>query len=194
MAGPHVAGMAALLMSAESCLRGDVDATEDFLKSHTVVLTTTQNCGGVPGNESPNNTYGYGSIFSALPGPAACGAPVGGGAGGLTNGIAICLNRTTSTNTFGPLDNALAWDCEAAGLNAAPGDQIVMRVRGAASGDTLAGTITGMTGQFANCRNVTTGQSINVPLAGGKAWDCSAAGLAASPGQLVFQTLLGTAD
>lgn len=195
MASPHVAGMTALLMSAEPCLLGDVDATEAYLKSTTVVLTTTQVCGEISGEESPNNTYGYGSIFSSMPSPTACGAPVGGGAGGIEGGYAVCQNRSGRRSAaVAALDNALAWDCEAAGLDLSPRDRVVIRIHGVASGDTLAGTLTGMVGRSATCRNLTTGQSRRLRLTGGNAWNCSDKGLLAQPGDLVLQTIVGVAD
>ncbi len=63
MATPHVAGVAALVWSAAPWLRGDVDATEALLRRTARPLTTTtQTCGGVPGTQLPNNTYGYGLV------------------------------------------------------------------------------------------------------------------------------------
>lgn len=65
MAGPHVAGAVALLLSAEPRLRGDVDRIEAILRETALPRTTTQTCGGVPGSSIPNNTYGYGRIDAA---------------------------------------------------------------------------------------------------------------------------------
>jgi serine protease AprX len=72
MAAPHVSGLVALLISADPLLRGNVDAIEDIIRQSSVPLTTTQDCGGVPGSQVPNNTYGYGRIdawkaFNQLP-------------------------------------------------------------------------------------------------------------------------------
>ncbi|HLA99611.1 MAG TPA: S8 family serine peptidase [Anaerolineales bacterium] len=60
MAAPHVAGLAALLISADPALRGDVDRLESLIESGALPRTTAQNCGGVPGTQIPNNTYGWG--------------------------------------------------------------------------------------------------------------------------------------
>jgi subtilisin family serine protease len=86
MAGPHVAGLAALLYSAKPELRGDVEATEDLIRRSAVprevsaacpiaqppagdgliaqVLAAADGevcaCGGVAG--VPNNVYGWGEI------------------------------------------------------------------------------------------------------------------------------------
>lgn len=62
MAGPHVAGAVALLIEADPGLAGDVAAIKNILEQTAYPLTTTQNCGGVDGDEIPNNTYGYGRI------------------------------------------------------------------------------------------------------------------------------------
>ncbi len=72
MAAPHVAGLVALLISANPALAGQVDALENTINLTAVPRTTSQTCGGVPGSEIPNNTYGYGRIdswaaFNALP-------------------------------------------------------------------------------------------------------------------------------
>ena len=62
MAGPHVAGLTALLISVDPALAGQVDQIEDILRYSAVKRTTTQECGGVPGSEVPNNTYGWGRV------------------------------------------------------------------------------------------------------------------------------------
>ncbi|MDX1662496.1 MAG: S8 family serine peptidase [Candidatus Promineifilaceae bacterium] len=62
MAAPHVAGLAALLLSAEPRLIGQVDLVEEIIRESAVPLTTSENCGGIPGSEVPNNTYGYGGV------------------------------------------------------------------------------------------------------------------------------------
>ena len=63
MAAPHVAGAVALLLSAAPGLIGQVDQVEEILRRTAVPLTTTaQSCGGVPGTQIPNNTYGWGRI------------------------------------------------------------------------------------------------------------------------------------
>jgi len=68
MSGPHVAGAVALLWSAVPSLKGNIDETEDILRRSAKPITATESCGGVPGSQIPNNTYGYGmiDIFSAI--------------------------------------------------------------------------------------------------------------------------------
>ncbi len=62
MAAPHVAGLVALLISANPALAGDVDGLEDTIKQTAVSLTTNQGCGGDGPSEVPNNVYGWGEI------------------------------------------------------------------------------------------------------------------------------------
>jgi subtilisin family serine protease len=62
MAAPHVAGLAALLMSAKPNLIGQVEQVETVIEASALPLTTTQNCGDVSGSAVPNNTYGWGRV------------------------------------------------------------------------------------------------------------------------------------
>jgi serine protease AprX len=62
MAAPHVAGLAALLISANPALSGQVDALEALIERSAVPLTDSVTCGGVPGSNIPNNTYGWGRV------------------------------------------------------------------------------------------------------------------------------------
>jgi subtilisin family serine protease len=65
MATPHVAGAAALLMSAYPKLMGHPHAVEDILRataSHAVTDPTPQTCGGTAITTWPNNMAGYGRI------------------------------------------------------------------------------------------------------------------------------------
>jgi len=62
MAGPHVAGEVALLISHTPGLAGQVDLIEDIIEQTSVPFTTSEGCGGDPGNAVPNNTYGWGRI------------------------------------------------------------------------------------------------------------------------------------
>jgi serine protease AprX len=65
MAAPHVAGLVALLISAEPDLAGQVDLIEEIIRRSAVPRTTTQLCGGISGSSVPNNTYGWGRIDAA---------------------------------------------------------------------------------------------------------------------------------
>jgi subtilisin family serine protease len=62
MAGPHVAGLIGLLVSASPGLSGDVDAIEEIIERTAVPLTSSQGCGGVGPDDVPNNVYGWGRI------------------------------------------------------------------------------------------------------------------------------------
>lgn len=62
MAAPHVAGLAALLLSARPDLAGEVDQLEELIAQSAVPRTLSQICGGVPGDQVPNNTYGWGRV------------------------------------------------------------------------------------------------------------------------------------
>ncbi len=62
MAGPHVAGEVALLLSAAPSLKGQVSAVKTIVEQTSVPETSSQTCGGVPGTQIPNNTFGWGRI------------------------------------------------------------------------------------------------------------------------------------
>lgn len=62
MAAPHVAGLAALLISANPALAGNVDHIEQIIRDTAVPLTSVQDCGGYAGDVVPNNVFGYGRI------------------------------------------------------------------------------------------------------------------------------------
>jgi serine protease AprX len=62
MAGPHVAGLVALLISADPTLKGNVDRLEDIIEQTAVRKTTNEGCGLDSPTQVPNNTYGWGRI------------------------------------------------------------------------------------------------------------------------------------
>jgi subtilisin family serine protease len=62
MAGPHVVGVVALILSAKPALRGDADAIESLLERGALPKTTTQGCGGDSSTAVPNNVWGYGLL------------------------------------------------------------------------------------------------------------------------------------
>lgn len=75
MAGPHVAGQVALLISAYPWLAGDVDQIEDIIADSAVPRTTTQSCGGDTPTSVPNNVYGWGRIDAFQAYTIGCRAP-----------------------------------------------------------------------------------------------------------------------
>jgi len=62
MAGPHVAGLVALVLSSNPNLSGKVGRVEDIIEQTAVRRTTTQGCGGDSSSSVPNNVYGFGRI------------------------------------------------------------------------------------------------------------------------------------
>lgn len=62
MAGPHVAGVVALMISANPGLAGQVDLIEDILEQSARPIADTVTCGETAAGAVPNNTYGYGRI------------------------------------------------------------------------------------------------------------------------------------
>jgi subtilisin family serine protease len=70
---PHVAGLVALMISAEPGLAGEVDAIEELIRSTAVHPVSTQTCGDIPANTFPNNTFGHGRIDARAAVPASPG-------------------------------------------------------------------------------------------------------------------------
>jgi serine protease AprX len=62
MAGPHVAGLVALIISANPALAGNVDRIEDIIEQTAVPKPSNEGCGLDSPTEVPNNTYGWGRI------------------------------------------------------------------------------------------------------------------------------------
>ena len=62
MAGPHVAGVVALLISAEPSLAGQVERIEELLRASASPLFSDQECGGISGRAQPNPISGYGQV------------------------------------------------------------------------------------------------------------------------------------
>ncbi|UCG23502.1 MAG: S8 family serine peptidase [Chloroflexota bacterium] len=62
MAAPHVAGLAALLISAVPNLAGQVDRLESLILDSAVHKTSSQTCFHLPGDQVPNAVFGHGRI------------------------------------------------------------------------------------------------------------------------------------
>ncbi len=66
MSGPHVAGLVALVISADPSLAGNVDRIECIIEKSAVPRITAEGCGGDTASIVPNNTYGYGRIDALM--------------------------------------------------------------------------------------------------------------------------------
>ncbi|MCX7555981.1 S8 family serine peptidase [Xanthomonadaceae bacterium JHOS43] len=62
MAGPHVAGAAALLMSADPGLKRDPERVIELLQRSAIPIVSSQECGGIPISVLPNPVFGHGRI------------------------------------------------------------------------------------------------------------------------------------
>jgi subtilisin family serine protease len=62
MAGPHVVGLVALLISADPTLAGDVERIETLIEQTAIPRTSAQNCGTASGSSIPNTVYGFGTV------------------------------------------------------------------------------------------------------------------------------------
>jgi serine protease AprX len=110
MAGPHVAGLVALIISANPALEGNVDRIEEIMELTAFSLTTDEGCGGDGSNQVPNNTYGFGRIDALaavieaqepIPTPTATYTPSPTGTATPTNTPGPSPTAT-ATNTPGP--------------------------------------------------------------------------------------------
>ena len=62
MAGPHVAGLVALMISANLDLAGNVEAIEDIIEATARPKNSDQDCGSFLGAVVPNAVFGYGIV------------------------------------------------------------------------------------------------------------------------------------
>jgi subtilisin family serine protease len=62
MAGPHVVGVVALILSARPDLAGEVALLEDILEHQAIPAYDDVACGNLPAAAIPNNAYGFGRI------------------------------------------------------------------------------------------------------------------------------------
>ncbi len=77
MAGPHIAGVAALIMSARPDLKGQVATLEDLMESTAVPrFATAPFCGSDNAGSRPNNVYGHGRVDALAAVNAALALPV----------------------------------------------------------------------------------------------------------------------
>ncbi len=62
MAGPHVAGLVALIISANPELAGQVEIIQNIIEQTAVRKFSEQDCSGVSSDIFPNNVFGFGRI------------------------------------------------------------------------------------------------------------------------------------
>ncbi|MCO6486862.1 MAG: S8 family serine peptidase [Phaeodactylibacter sp.] len=62
MAGPHVAGLVALLISAKPELAGQVEEIESIIEQTALPLFSGQDCAEFSGQQIPNAVYGFGRV------------------------------------------------------------------------------------------------------------------------------------
>lgn len=124
MASPHVAGVVALLWSANPNLIGNIAATKSFLQNTAnpgVSVTPEQTCGGTSSTQIPNNSFGYGRVdamaafIAAVPNFPIDGKVVSPDGLGLRNAVVSLTNstgirRTATTSSFGnfKFDNVIS--------------------------------------------------------------------------------------
>lgn len=77
MAGPHVAGLVALVLSARPDLAGNVEFLETLIEQTSVPFNDTIQCGEVPGDARPNQAYGWGRVDALAAVQAALAVPTG---------------------------------------------------------------------------------------------------------------------
>lgn len=109
MSGPHVAGLVALVISANPALRGDVDRIEEIIEQSAVKMTTSLACGTDTSTSVPNNVFGWGRIDALAAVNLARAAASG------------CLGPATGRfiDTFDPFADG-AWTVDTAVNDAAP--------------------------------------------------------------------------
>lgn len=62
MAGPHAAGLVALIISARPDLRGEVDLIEDIIEQSAIPVNATQTCFDLVADGIPNAQFGFGRV------------------------------------------------------------------------------------------------------------------------------------
>jgi len=190
MASPHVAGMAALLVSAGGCLRGDVDGLEQHLLAHAAPhKDALQECEGLSGLDVPNPIFGAGDLRAAMPN---CPGGVHGAADGMKGTKVVCKDRTGGGKVSNKFVGGTDWSCDGAGFAPEPGDKVQIRLNGKAQDvELLGGTAFEVELQKVTCKNQQTRKSVKADLLGNGEWDCST--LEAAKNDKIVQTLVGEA-
>jgi len=144
---------------------------------------------------TPGGNWGTRIAAFRFPGCEGGVETIGGSSTGMYTTFAVCVNQATSQ--FVPIiqGGASSWDCEAAGLTASPGDRILTLIGGFANGSAnVGGAVTGLSTTGLRCQNLTTAQTVILPLGGSTSWDCEAAGLAVSRTDAIRMLVVGQAN
>jgi hypothetical protein len=193
MASPHVAGMAALVLSAAECLRSRPADLERHLLSTARPRPASGSCGEVTVDEVPNLTFGHGILEGVLPACPGDGR-VAGRVTGLGTSRVVCRNRTQRLKTSIARDGSSAWSCMASGLEAAADDRVVLKVTGQVlANGSLTVAVDGIDTRRVVCANRSSGQRVSVTDPIGDRADCEQHGLAVEPGDRVKLTVVGAA-
>jgi serine protease AprX len=110
MAGPHVAGVVALLWSARPTLLRNIAQTKTILQNTAnpaVTVSPAQTCGGTTSTQIPNNSFGYGRIDALAAVNSVPTATVGSISGQVTTpdgqplaGVTVKLSGAKSAKTI----------------------------------------------------------------------------------------------
>jgi hypothetical protein len=159
MAGPHVAGGVALLLSAFPALEGEVDDVEDAIEQSAFPRTTTETCGGIPAGDVPNNTYGFGrlDIFAAGVSQAECAT-----SSPLITAPASAAPATAGLTASVPpaLGHTFTWTLSGGTITAGQGTHQVTFTAGAAGTRMILGVSDDVAG--AGCTPQTASEAIQV--------------------------------
>jgi hypothetical protein len=121
---------------------------------------------------------------------------IGASVTGLSPRIKTCKNITTGQVVM-ISDAQQTWDCVAAGLQAAPKDHVLIRVRGIfPKGERdVTGKVTGIAPVAGACANLTTGQTVEFRyMVGDTEASCAAAGLVMHWGDTVMMRAQGPVE
>jgi subtilisin family serine protease len=193
MAGPHVAGVAALVLSAGECRRGLQGRLESHLLASARPRSAPRSCGEEGDDVVPNNTYGYGTLRAVLP---TC--PGDGRIAGAIESVepirVDCRNQSANSRIRARLEGVPAWNCTSRGMRAAARDRISLRIIGRTGhGKAVQGVVHGLDARKVVCRNRTTGQRVIVRPRSTNSWNCTGAGLEAAAGDRIKIILVGNA-
>ncbi|MBT8493416.1 MAG: S8 family serine peptidase, partial [Deltaproteobacteria bacterium] len=193
MAGPHVAGMAALALSAAECTRGRPHKLERHLLDSALPRAASELCGESSHASDPNNSYGHGILRAVLPACRLDGRILGRSESVAASRV-TCRNRTAGRKTTLRPGGLSTWNCMASGLAALAGDTIQLKLTGAAvDGEAVRGRLEGLEADKLRCLNRTSGASVRAAVDQRRRWSCSAAGLEAAPGDRLKIIITGRA-